>query len=174
MTIRTRLGVRRRLVFVAATIGLALVGRAALAGAQQAEPTSTLSSSPASGAGGSSIALHGTCRIGSQPATAAVVHLTSQQIPAGSEPVNIFVDLTVASDGTFQGAIGVPVDAPAGTYAVSLACFSGDQEFGDKANPFTVTSSAAPTTSAPSPTTTTTVPGARRATPRTGTPRFAG
>jgi hypothetical protein len=173
MTIRTGFGVRRRLVFVVGTIGLALVGSAALAAAQQAEPTSTLSSSPASGAGGSSIALEGTCRIGSQPATAAVVHLTSEQIPAGSKPVNIFVDLTVASDGTFQGEIGVPVDAPAGTYAVSLACLSGDQEWGDKVNPFTVTSSAVPTTSAPSPTTTT-VPDARRATPRRGTPKFAG
>ncbi len=91
------------------------------------------------------------CHFGGSPAEVASVKLFLSAIlnPGVTSGFIIYTDLTVNADGTFEGEVPVPADAPPGLYPLSVACIYGDFFVGSPDVEYQVVDVPPPTLDAP-------------------------
>lgn len=127
----------------------AATATAAAAPGQPAGAVPTFTRSPASGPGGTQIALSGTECPAGKPVAAAALFDPADNLVAETP------DFPVGGDGSWSGTLIVPAASSAGQYEVDAGCFASDQDpdpFLYDPLPFTVTGPGAgggPTTTTP-------------------------
>lgn len=135
--------------------------------AQENGDVAELSFSPSEGPPGSAINITGRCLYEGRPADDALVSLTDE--PPTSRYAS--VSIPVAADGSVNGSLIVPVDAPPGQYRVGGLCFKSDFTIGGRIEaPFRVAGQPVTTTTT---TTATTVARVTTTAPVTTTPSVA-